>query len=608
MPRLRFGLLPALVLACVTAGCQTPTWRDQWDASEAMVPMRDGVKLYTVIYVPKDKPGPLPILMERTPYGAGSPTRPPGRINPKMAAAGYILVFQDVRGQGKSEGDWMNIRPTKKKGQPGSDESTDCYDTVDYLVKSVPKNSGRVGLWGISYPAFYAGAGAIRNHPALVAVSPQAPVNDWFLGDDVHHNGAFFLQETFDFALGFDVPRGTPPVRIDRGGLSAYEWYLKAGPLGSYDEKFLQGRIPYWNELMANSTLNDYWKERALWRSMTDVKCAVLTVGGWYDKENMYGALSVYSAVERQNPGIKNVLVMGPWSHGQWAGGNGSSLADLAFGSRTGQWFQENVEFPFFERYLRGDTNAPDVPEASIFETGANKWHQFSSWPPRGLRPMAFYLQGDKTVSLNAPKTVGVASYLSDPANPTPYVADYLTSRRAPGDWLARNQAFLGQREDTATFALPALTEDLAIAGPVEADMWISTTGTDCDLVVSLIDEYPADTEAKKPSGESMAGYQHMVRGNIMRARFHQSFERPLPLVPGKPTRVRFQLNDVMHTFKKGHRVLVRVQSSWFPIADRNPNQFLDIRTAKADDFRKATITIHCGGNQASAVRVSRRN
>ncbi len=572
-----------------------------------MISMRDGVKLYTVIYVPKTKPGPFPILMERTPYGAGSPTRPPGRSNPKMTEAGYIMFFQDVRGQGKSEGDWMNIRPVKKKGQPGTDESTDTFDTVDYLVKNVPKNNKRVGMWGISYPAFYAGAGAVRNHPSLVAVSPQAPVNDWFLGDDVHHNGAFFLQETFDFALGFDVPRGTPPVRIDRGNMSAYEWYLKAGPLGSYDEKFLQGRIPYWNELMANSTYNEYWKSRALWRAMYDVKCAVLTVGGWYDKEDMFGALKLYSATESQNPGIQNFLVMGPWSHGQWASGNGSSLSDMAWGSRTGQYYQENIEFPFFERFLRGDTAVAAIPEATIFETGANKWHTFPTWPPKNLRPFAFFLGADKTVATVAPKDPGKVSYISDPADPTPYVADYLTSRRAPGDWLARNQAFAGTRADTFTFAMPALTEDLSVAGPVEADLWISTTGTDCDLVVSLIDEYPQGTDAKTPAGESMAGYQHMVRGNIMRARFYQSFEKPLPLVPGKATRIRFQLNDVLHTFKKGHRVLIRVQSSWFPIADRNPNQFLDIRRAKADDFRKATITVHTGGSTQSAVRVGRR-
>lgn len=607
MRNARLPFLIATTLFAVVAGCQQPTWRDQWDASEAMISMRDGKKLYTVIFVPKGKTGPFPILMERTPYGAGSPNRPPQRTTKKLQDAGYIFVFQDVRGQGKSEGDWENVRPILKKGVTGIDESTDTYDTVDYLIKNVPQNNQRVGLWGISYPGFYAGAGAVRNHPALVAVSPQAPVNDWFLGDDVHHNGAFFLQETFDFSLGFDVPKGTPPVRLDRGGLSAYDWYLQAGPLGGFDAKFLQGRIPYWNELMANTTYNEYWKSRALWRAMHDVKCAVLTVGGWFDKEDMWGALNLYSATEKQNPGIQNFLVMGPWSHGQWAGGGGTNLSDLAWGSRTSEYYQDNIEFPFFERFLRGDTKVKSVAEATMFETGANKWHEFPVWPPKGLKPIAFYLNADKSVSMTAKRDPGSVSYVADPAAPTPYVADFATSRRAPGDWLARNQAFAGERSDTVTFALPALTQDLAVAGPVEADIWIKTTGTDCDLVVSLIDEFPADTDVKKPSGEPMGGYQMLVRGNIMRARFHQSFEKPVPLKPGTPTRIRFQLNDVLHTFKKGHRVLVRVQSYWFPIADRNPNQFLDIRRAKADDFRKATIEVLCGGRNASAVRLGQR-
>lgn len=596
--------LVSTVALLASAFASAQTWRDRFDAMEWMVPMRDGTKLYTLAYIPKDKPGPFPIIMERTPYGAGSATQAPRRASPKMTEAGYIVAFQDVRGRNKSEGDFINVRPTLPAGVVGIDESTDTYDTVEFLIKNVPKNNGRVGLWGISYPGFYAGAGAIRNHPALKAVSPQAPVNEWFLGDDVHHNGVMFVQETFDFCIGFDVPRGQPRITVDRGDLSAYEFYLRAGALSNYEAKFLQGRLPYWTELMVNDTYNEYWKSRALWRSFKGVKCAVLTVGGWFDKEDMYGALKLYDAGEKQNPGQPNFLIMGPWSHGQWASGNGASLADLAFGSRTGQWFQENIEFPFFERYLRDRKDIPDVAEATMFETGVNAWRTYPAWPPKEAKAGSLFLAGDRTVTFTEPKTAGQATYVSDPANPTPYLADYLTSRRAPGDWLARDQRFAGLRPDTVTFASAPLTADMRIGGPVEADLWISTTGTDCDLVVSLIDEYPAETADKNPAGGSMAGYQYMVRGNIMRAKFRESFEKPVPLVPGKPTRVRWQLNDALHTFRKGHRILIRVQSSWFPIAERNPNQFLSRVQARDEDFKRATINVLFGPRTPSQVRV----
>jgi len=586
------------------ATAQRANWRDQYDAKEFQIPARDGVKLYTVVYIPKDKKGPFPILMERTPYGAGSPTTPPQRSTTKIREAGYILAFQDVRGKGRSEGDFVNVRPTLKPGQQGIDETTDTYDTIEFLLKNVPDHNGRVGMWGISYPGFYAGAGAIRTHPALAAVSPQAPVNDWFLGDDVHHNGAFFMQETIDFSLFFDVRRGQPGVQMDRQGKSAYDFYLSMGALSNFDPKVFKGRLPFVLEIFKNTTYNDFWKDRALWRAFKDVKCAVLTVGGWFDKEDLWGALNLYQAGEKQNRGIPNYLVMGPWSHGQWAGGNGSSLGDWNFVERTSPWYQDEVEFPFFERYLRGDLSVPAPAEATVFETGANVWRKYSAWPPKGVKPLSIYTQADRTLSRTKPAQEGQTTYVADPAQPTPYLSDYATSRRAPGDWLARNQAYFSTRADVATFKMEPLAENLRVAGPIEADFWVKTTGTDMDLIVKVIEEFPADTPLKTAQGESLAGYQLMVRGEIIRAKFRNSMEKPEPILPGQPTRIKLKLNDVLHSFQKGSRIVVQVQSYWFPIADRNPNVFLEIPQAKDSDFVPATIQILSGGKHASRIQL----
>lgn len=592
-----------LILSLPSLGfAQRQGWQELYDVHEYQIPARDGVKLYTLAYVPKGKKGPFPILLERTPYGAGAPTRGPQRSTPSLNESGYIYAFQDVRGRGKSEGDYVNVRPTLKKGAKGIDESTDTYDTVEFLINTVPENAKRVGMWGISYPGFYAGAGAIRNHPALKAVSPQAPVTDWFLGDDVHHNGAFFLQETFDFSLFFDRPKGAVFPPLDRQGKSAYQFFLEAGSLANYDMKFYGGQMPYWRELLENDTYNAYWKDRSLSRNFKEVGCAVLTVGGFFDKEDMWGALNLYKSSEKQNPKIPNYLVMGPWSHGGFAGGGGSSLSSLTFGQPTSRWYQENVETPFFDRYLKGIETVKAPAEATIFETGANQWRTFDVWPPKGLASKPLFFDASGALTWTKPGKAGAVNYVADPSQPTPYLTAWQTSARAPGDWLARDQKFSEGRPDTATFTLPALTEDLRVAGPITADLWIKTTGTDGDFVVKVIDEYPADTPDKAPNFESMAGYQLMVRGEIMRAKFRDSFENPKPIVPGQATRVKFQLNDVLHTFRKGHTIKIRVMSSWFPVADRNPNVFMSIGKAKDSDFKKADISILTGGSTASNV------
>jgi putative CocE/NonD family hydrolase len=574
---------------------------DQYQAYEYNIPMRDGVKLYTIAWVPKQSSIKEPMIMERTCYGAGSPQGGVRIRNKWMGEAKYIFVFQDVRGKGKSEGEFVNVRPLKS-GSEKIDETTDTWDTCEFLTKQVPNNNGNIGLWGISYPGFYAGIGAIHNHPALKAVSPQAPVSDWFIGDDEHHNGALFLQEGFDFSAGFDVPRGGKRPVIDREGKSAYQFYLDAGTLSNLDKKYYQGLVPYWsNEIMVHDTYDQYWKERSLTRNFKDVKCAVLTVGGFFDKEDMWGALNLFQAGQKVNP-KDNFLVMGPWLHGGFTR-TGDALGEVKFGAPTGDYYKEKIEFPFFEKYLNGkDVNAP--AKATIFETGVNKWHEFAEWPPRGLKSVSVFLSDNGALQPTAPKTSSENSYVNDPAHPTPYVADYETSKRAPGDWLIYDQRFAEKRTDVATYRSAALTQDVQIVGKIDANMFIKSTGTDCDIVVKVIDEYPSDSEetSATDAAKKLGNFQMMVRGDIFRCKFRESFEFPKPIKPGEVTKIGFKLNETMHTFKRGHKIVIQVQSDWFPIADRNPNKFLNIAQATDSDYQKATISIQQGGKYASNV------
>lgn len=599
-------LLVWLMAFCLDGVATAQRVQDRYTKYEYMIPMRDGVKLYTQVYVPKNKPGKHPIIMERTPYGAGpqGPERYRGGFggSQKLQEEGYIFAYQDVRGKGASEGDFVNVRPQRKPGEKGIDESTDTWDAVDFLVKNVPNNNGSVGLWGISYPGFYAGVGGINTHPNLKAISPQAPVSDWFLGDDVHHNGAFFLQDTFGFIQFFDVPRGQEGPKVDKEGKADYDFYLSAGALSNYESKFLQGKLPYWQELLDNGTYNAYWKDRALPPHMRNVKCAVLTVGGMYDAEDMWGAFNTYAHTERQNKGINNFLVMGPWFHGMWAFGSGQTFGDIDFGVPTSQYYRDEIEFPFFEKYLNGkDVAAP--AEATMFETGTNVWRKFDQWPPKGLKPFDLYLGEGGSLSAAKPKKDGSDSYVYDPADPTPYVADYKTSKRRPREYMIADQRFLSERKDLVSYQTPALEADQRVVGPVEADIWVSTTGSDVDLVVKVIDVWPAETDAKTPRGESMANYQELVRADVFRGKFRDSFEHPLPFLPGMPTRVKFNLNDMLHTFRKGHKIMIQVQSAWFPLVDRNPNKFVDIYKAKDSDFSAATISIYRDPKHPSAIR-----
>lgn len=598
-----FSLFLLFLLAASASLAQNrPPFRERYTKLEYMIPMRDGVKLYTAVYAPRNVPGKHPILMERTPYGAG-PYGPDAyrgtRGSKKMQDAGYMFAWQDVRGRGHSEGVFVNDRPQLILHlKPNDvDESTDTYDTIDYLVKHVPDNNGRVGLWGISYPGFYAGAGAIHSHPALKAASPQAPVSGWFVGDDFHHNGALFLMDAVGFARfgeSASVSRSHtfPALNI---GQDKYKWYLENGNPAQLTEKFA-GTDGIWRDLMEHGTYDEYWQSRDLPHSMRNVHCAVMTVGGWFDAEDCWGALHTYKGTEAQNPRAFNTLVMGPWYHGMWAGPAGSRFGDMDWGQPTSTYYQDNIEFPFFDAFLRGN-GRPKLPEAQVFETGTNRWRSFPKWPPRETKQTAFYFQPGKGLSTSAPASQTAAdSYVSDPANPVPYQGG--TIRNRTREYMIDDQRFATSRPDVLSYSTAPMASSLTIAGPVQADLRFTCTGTDCDFVVKVIDVFPDDAPGK------LAGYQMLVRAEVFRAKFRDSYQNPQPLTRGRVERLAYELPDVFHTFQKGHRMMIQVQSTWFPLVDRNPQQFLDIYTAKPEDYIPATIQILTSASNPSSVRV----
>lgn len=566
--------------------------KDHYKKYEYWIPARDGVKLYVNAYVPTDKPGKHPIMLERTPYHAdpyGPDTYPDGFPgSKKFQDAGYIFAFGDARGSGMSEGDFLMAFPKKAPGAPGIDESTDTYDVVDYLVKHVPDNNGKVGMWGISYPGYFAGVGGIDSHPAVKAISPQAPCSNWFYGDDVHHNGAYMLQDLFSFLRGFGPPRvkmgeWAPGPQID-DSLDSYDFFLNAGSIANLEPMYFKGKVRFWNDIFAHPNYDGYWKSEELPSKMTGVKCAVMTVGGWFDAEDQWGALNLPVAIESQNPGVQSFRVMGPWFHGGWAGPGMRKLGNIEFGSDTSSYFLDDIEFPFFDHFLR-DPATPLPAKDNMFETGLNKWMTFNEWPPEGTHEVRYYLDAGKSLSTHAATGAGQDSFVSDPSNPTPYLADYKSSHGRPLDFPLSDQRFAELRSDVLTYKAAPLAQDFTAIGPVDVDFWIKTTGTDADLIVKVIDVWPAD------AGD-LAGDEEMVRGDVFRCKYRQSFEVPAPLTPDEPTEIHFKMNDVYHTFLKGHRIMVQVQGTWFPLVDRNPNVFENIYTAKDSDFKSATITV----------------
>jgi uncharacterized protein len=591
---------------------QDSAWiRDNYYKVERYVPMRDGVKLFTSIYIPKDTTEQHPILLTRTPYSCA----PYGedkwrnfydRYYRYYLREGYIIVTQDVRGRWMSEGQFVDIRPfiKDKKSNADIDEASDTYDAIDWMVKNLPHNNGRVGVFGISYPGFYSTMAAASGHPALKAVSPQAPVTDWFMGDDFHHNGAFYVMDGWSFYSSFGKPRPVPttksPSGFDYYTKDNYKWYLETGALANI-LKLSGDTIPFWKELYQHPNLDDWWKARNARVAMYDIKPAILVTGGLFDAEDCYGAWNLYKAIRAQSPATNSHIVMGPWFHGQWSTNDGTHLGNVQFGSNTAFWYQNNIEIPFFDYYLKGKGAEPNLPAATIFFGGENKWRTFQQWPPADKEDVSFYLQADGGLSTTQPAGKdNFSEYISDPAHPVPYTDGVHFDRTR--EYMTDDQRFASRRPDVLTFETPVLTEDLTLAGPVIADLKVSLNTTDADFVVKLIDVFPDDftyggeqaaNRREMPKTYPMGGYQMLVHGEIMRGRFRESFENPTPFKPGKVETVRFAVPDVAHTFKKGHRVMVQVQSTWFPLVDRNPQKFVDIYTCSDSDFQKATIRVY---------------
>lgn len=586
-----------------------------YDKTEQMLVMRDGVKLFTSIYTPKDRSRTYPIMLYRTPYSVSPYGADDFKTSlgpsPWFQTEKYIFVYQDVRGKFMSEGEFVNVRPHRTaKGPRDIDESTDTFDTIEWLVKNVPNNNGRVGMWGISYPGFYVSVGMIDAHPALKAASPQAPVSDWFLGDDFHHNGAFFLPHAFNFFSSFGQPRLQPTIefapRFSHGTQDGYDFFLRLGPLPNADKLHLKGQVAFWNDLMAHPNYDDFWKARSTMQYLKNIRPAVMTVGGWFDAENLFGALETYRAVERQSKGITNTLVMGPWFHGGWARSEGDLLGDIRFGSKTSHYYQEQVELPFFNCLLK-DKCDRTLAEAIVFETGSNQWRQYNSWPPANVEQKQLYLHRRGGLSFRpSPSGSDVFDeYVSDPAKPVPFING--TAIGMTREYMVEDQRFASRRTDVLTYQTDPLLQTVTFAGPVKVTLYISSTGSDADYIVKLIDVYPNDAPDNEPNPANvrMGGYQMLVRGEPMRARFRNSFEKPEPLTPNRVTKIEFTMPDVNHAFLRGHRIMIQVQSSWFPLVDRNPQKFVNIYQATTEDFQKATQRVYRAGAQASHLTIN---
>ena len=611
--------LRALILFLAATGLSAQAPAPAFDVkahyikSEHLVPMRDGVQLFTVVYTPKDTSQKYPLMLSRTPYSAGpygqeyKPSLGPSQA---MAREGYIFVYQDVRGRWMSEGEFVDARPhnPNKKGKD-VDESSDTYDTIEWLIKNVANHNGRVGMWGISYPGFYTSMGVIDAHPALKAASPQAPVGDWFIGDDWHHNGALFLIDSFNFYSRIGVPRPKPtsvgPPNFDHGTPDGYKFFLDMGPLSNANKKYFKNEIGFWNDLMKHGVYDDFWKARRVMPHLKNIKTPTLVVAGWFDAEDLYGTLETYQAIEKQNPGLQNKLVMGPWCHGCWARPEFTALGNINFGSNTSRWYQENVEMPFFNFYLK-DKGMMSVAEATMFLTGANEWKTYPQWPPQGVQEKSLYLQANGKLSFDPPSgNEAFDEYVSDPNKPVPY-HPHISNRRGYTTYKTEDQRFAATRPDVLVYETDVLTEDVTLAGPLQAELFVATTGTDADWVVKLIDVLPNDTPNFEPNPKEiqLGGYQMLVRGEVMRGKFRNSFEKPEPFTPNQPTRVSFTLQDVHHRFRKGHRIMVQIQSSWFPLVDRNPQKFVDIYNATEADFQKATHRVYRAGDLRSRLKV----
>ncbi len=582
-----------------------------FNKTEVMIPMRDGMKLHTEIYTPKNATEPLPILFERTPYGISSPDRGMSNLLYRysdMVPGGYIFAFQDIRGRYGSEGKFVMLRPLHDPSDPkGVDESTDTYDTIDWLVKNVANNNGRVGLDGISYDGFLVDMGMIHPHPALKAASEQACMGDTWLGDDFFHNGAFRLSYAFEYTALLESSNEN--FSFDFNRFDMYQFYLRLGALSNANAEFFHGKIPTWNEFVANPSYDEFWKRHAVAYGLKQPTVPNLNVAGWWDQEDFYGPLATYARLEKSDSQHLNYLVAGPWNHGGWGHGLGKSLGEIPFGSDTAVYFRQKIEAPWFAYWLKGKGALP-LKEALLFQTGSDNWVQFDSWPPRDAQTRNLYFREDGKLSFDAPQTDAASafdSYVSDPAHPVPYrhrPIDMTYPEDHPGSWytwLVQDQRFVDDRPDVLTWQTDDLTEDVTLAGQVTAKLFASTTGSDSDWIVKLIDVYPQ----KVSEDWKLSGYELMISDEIFRGRYHNSFEKPEALKPGEVTPFTIDLHSQDHVFKKGHRIMVQVQSTWFPLYDRNPQKFVpNIFEAKESDYQKATQRIYRSRQFPSSVEI----
>jgi len=609
-----------LFSAAIAQNADSAWVRENYYKIERMLPMRDGISLFTAFYIPKDSSTKHPILFNRTPYTCS----PYGedKFNPRIYESywinylkeGYIIAIQDVRGKFMSEGEFVDVRPyVPNKTGKQIDEASDTYDAIEWMVNNIPGNNKRVGVFGISYPGFYSTMAALSGHPALKAVSPQAPVTDWFQGDDFHHNGAFMLMDGFSFYSGFGLPRPkptkdwTPGFRVP--SQDNYDFYLKTGALKNFS-KIMGDSVAFWNDLMNHPNYDAWWEARNARNFVTNIKPAMLVVGGLFDAEDCFGAWNLYKAIEDKSKNTDNRLVMGPWFHGGWGGrSDGSYLGNVRFGKKTSEFYQRNIELPFFNFYLKLKGTVHDIAEATVFFSGENEWRRFNEWPAKNVEYKNLYLHCNGNLSFTNPlsqikpedrskRPECFTEYTSDPAHPVPYTEDVGLGRTR--EYMTDDQRFASRRPDVLTFSTDILTDDITLGGPLVADLMTAISTTDADFVVKLIDVFPDEykydeTVFGKGNGTAypMGGYQMLVRGEIMRGRYRNSFAKPEAFTPGKITEVKYALPDVAHTFKKGHKLMIQIQSSWFPLADRNPQKFVDIYKCDDSDFQKAVIKIY---------------
>jgi len=580
-----------------------------YEQSSADIPMRDGVKLHVEILRPKGATEQLPFILSRTPYGvAGAKNRVTGSYK-DLAEEGYIFVMEDIRGRYRSEGTFVMQRPPKPAGAPANaiDESTDTNDSIDWMLANIPGNNGRVGMLGVSYDGWTTAMGMLGGHPALKAVSPQASPADMFLGDDFHHNGAFRLSYGFEYAWLTEATRENSDFDFDR--YDTYEWYLNVGPLSNIQAKVLKGKkLPTWTDFVNHPNYDAFWQRQAMRPYLTRVTVPTLNVAGWWDQEDFYGPVTIYRELEKHDDNARNFLVVGPWRHGGWSGGPGQKLGNIDFGSPTGEYYRARIQAPFFAYYLK-DKGTLEQPEATVFESGSNRWRTFGSWPPREAKTRSLYFHANGLLSFTPPAATEHStfdSYVSDPAHPVPYRPRPIEPTYYPKGsgwytWLLGDQRFVQGRPDVLSWETEPLAEDVVVAGDVTARLFASTTGRDADWVVKLIDVYPESY----PQDFKLGGYELMVANDVFRGRFHRSFEHPVPLVPNAVTPFTVDLHTQSYRFLAGHRIMVQVQSTWFPIIDRNPQTWVpNIFLARAEDYRAQTHRIWRTPTQPSRVDI----